>query len=148
MSVARAKGKGGLYLAIVASLVVVATLFAAIRVMGTPGQQRLARLDARRIDDLQGLVRAVRHHARTLGAMPASVQAAAAGSDMPVNDRVTGVPYGYAIKGKSVFQVCAVFDTSTSEVLPADRSPFPVSRVEWHHPAGRHCFDVPLEEED
>ena len=63
----------GRLLSIVASVVVAATLVAAITVMDTPAQQREQRVDARRVDDLQNIGNAVdAYHARN-GALPADI---------------------------------------------------------------------------
>ena len=149
MSTAREAGKGGRYLVIVAGLVTVATLFAAIRVMGTPGQQRLARLDAVRVDDLEKLVGSVRRSARVHGRMPATLQAATAGTRTRIHDHVTGEPYGYAVLGSTGFQLCAVFDTDTSKQLQPRRNYFrPPVGADWEHPVGRYCFEFPLKDVD
>jgi hypothetical protein len=149
MSATPSGNRIGLYLAVAASVVVVATVCAAIAVMGTPAQQRLARLDEARIDDLQELAQAVRHQARVAGALPASLQVFAEerGSSLRLADRVTGARYGYMVKDKGVFALCATFDTDTSQVRLADRR-WRGNAHEWDHPAGRHCFDLPLKAAD
>lgn len=144
---AQPAGKGGRYLAIAACVVVVATLGAAITVMGTPAQQRLARLDEGRIDDLQAVVAAVRRHASTRGALPTDLQAISAGPRWPPKDRVTGAAYGYAVKSPTTFELCATFDTDSQLVRLGDAR-WRDDAAAWSHPAGPHCFEFPLKKAD
>ena len=51
------RDRAGRWLAIAASVAVVAAVIAAIWVMGTPSAQREAKLDSRRIDDLNHIVK-------------------------------------------------------------------------------------------
>ena len=64
----------GRWLVIAASMVVIATVVAAIVVMGSPSAQRESRLDERRVRDLDRIAGAVRNHAEQHGALPADLQ--------------------------------------------------------------------------
>lgn len=123
----------GLYLAIAASVVVVATLAAAIGVMGTPAQQRLVRMDERRIGDLHRIVQAIREH----GLPPdLATLARTPGERLSIVDPVDGRPYEFAPLGRERFRLCARFATDTAKVVSDDWS-----HGNWSHGQGRHCFD-------
>ena len=87
----------GRVMAIVASIVVVAAVVAGIASIGLPGEQRQARLDQRRIEDLQRIVEAVELHHREHGQLPADLvvwavpaaDAAAAPGDQGTPTRVS-----------------------------------------------------------
>jgi hypothetical protein len=131
---ARAGQPVGLYLAVAASVVVIATLVAAIGVMGTPSQQRLVRLDERRVGDLDRIVDAIREHGlpRDLATL-----ARTPGERLSIVDPVDGQPYEFAPLGKDRFRLCAHFATDTAKVV----SDSWYQRGIWSHGQGRHCFD-------
>ena len=133
--------KLGRWLAIAGGLVVAGAVIGAIAVMGTPGAQRLQRIDERRIEDLGTLVDAVRAYAKEHGGMPADLATLARepGANLPVADPETQAPYDYARVDAERFRVCAVFDTDTSKT----RTWGPYGRwtdMNWRHAAGRQCF--------
>ena len=130
----------GRLLAIAATLVVLASLAAAIAVMGTPAQQRLIRLDERRVDDLRAILDAARRHGRpadlaTLAAMP--------GERLATTDP-DGRPYEYAPIAKERIRLCAHFATDTAQ--RASERWHHGSR--WRHAAGRQCFERSMKAED
>ncbi|HVI57926.1 MAG TPA: hypothetical protein VM619_03495 [Luteimonas sp.] len=141
MSAARGPGY---WLAIAAGAVVVAAVVAAFVVMGPPAAQREARLDARRVQDLQRLAGGIESHARLHDALPAALATLAAqpGARWPTHDPATGAPYGYAVTGKRSFRLCAVFATDTARA-PGDAAPW--GGDEWSHAVGERCFDRKLE---
>lgn len=124
-------------LGIAAVLVAVGTIAAAISVMGTPGEQRAARIDDRRVDDLQALDLAIRMYAEKNGALPSDLATLASepGRKLPLQEPEQGAPYEYRATGKDAYRLCAVFTTDTAETRSA-----PV-RGEWAHGKGRTCFD-------
>lgn len=130
----------GRWLAIVASVAVVATVVAAVVVMGSPSAQREAKLDSRRVDDLNHIAQVIDRHFHVHGALPADLATLAAqpGQRLASTDPVDGTPYGYAVTGKRTYRLCAVFVTDTAERPPAGGRWVP---DEWNHGAGRQCFD-------
>lgn len=136
----------GRWLAIAASVVIVATIVAGIVAMGPPSVQRELRLDEHRVRDLQEIETLVHLHHREQGRLPPDLSALARhpGWSVPGADPVTGEPYGYAATGARRYRLCAVFATDTAERdgrrAPGWREP------EWGHPAGRHCFARELPE--
>lgn len=129
----------GRWLAIGASVVVVATVAAAIHVMGTPAMQREARLDRKRIEDLRRLTRAVQAHAQQHSALPRELHALAGrGSRLPLRDPQDHAPYAYEVTGPRTFRLCAVFATDSAQTGDADRDSWD---ADWSHGVGRQCFD-------
>ena len=133
----------GRWLLIIAGVVLVATLAAAIVVMGSPGTQREQLLDQRRVRDLEAIAGAVNDHAQRYGMLPADLPALAAqpGQQLAITDPVGGMPYEYKITGERAFELCAVFTSDTAQ-RPADQN----RRIQhqWRHAAGRQCFDRKL----
>lgn len=132
-----ASGTSGRWIAIAASLVVVATLVAAVVVIGPPSQQREARLDSRRVQDLQRIVQAVDSHYANHAALPADMAALAAqpGWGLATTDPQDGTPYIYEVTGERSYRVCAGFTTDTAKSSDAPWAP-----GNWNHGIGRQCF--------
>lgn len=133
-------------LAIAAIVVAIATVVAAIFMMGSPAQQRRVRIDAGRIDDLNGIEEAVRAHAVEHERLPADLVALEGpGRVLQLADRETGTPYEYAIVDPKRFRLCAHFDTDTAK-RPTIQ--YPASLPRWAHGAGRHCYTRTLTAKD
>ena len=130
----------GRWLVIAASMVVIATVVAAIVVMGSPSAQRESRLDERRVRDLDRIAGAVRNHAEQHGALPADLATLAKrpGQRISFVDPKDGSPYAYEVTGARNFRLCAVFATDTA-TTPANLEFEPGD--DWIHGVGRHCFD-------
>lgn len=135
----RPPGGAGRWLAIAASVVVVATVVAAVLVMGSPSAQREAKLDARRAADLFRIASAVDRWVERHDALPPDLAALAAepGVRLAVADPVTGAPYAYAVTGPRSYELCATFTTDTARSGDVAGWPGEV----WSHASGRHCFE-------
>lgn len=127
-------------LAIAASVVVLATVVAAVWVMGSPSAQREAKLDGRRIDDLNRIVQVINRDFDAHGTLPADLATLARqpGQRLSTTDPVNGTPYGYEVTGARTYRLCAVFVTDTAEIRAVAG---PWAAEDWNHGAGRHCFD-------
>lgn len=127
----------GRLLSIVASVVVVATLVAAIVVMDSPAQQREQRMDARRVQDLQRMERAVNAYYAVHKSLPADMATIEAqpGWGLGLVDPESGEPYHYEAVGEHGYRLCAGFRTDTAT---SDQAIVEVD--EWKHGTGRHCF--------
>lgn len=128
----------GRTLVIVAAVVVAATVVAALMVTGLPGEQRIARLDERRVTDLQGIEAAIEDHARQQGTLPPSLVGLAGSTNRTLGllDPETGAAYEYAAVDLRRYRLCARFGADSR--APAARTAGTVQG--WQHPAGRHCF--------
>ena len=129
----------GRWIAILASLVVVATIVAAIMVMGPPSAQRLSRLDERRVTDLGNLVQAIQAYREAHDRLPADlpVLAAEPGSRLAIVDPGTAQPYGYAVLGTREYPLCARFATDTATTM---EPPVAWAPGDWNHGIGTRCF--------
>lgn len=129
--------RAGRVVAIVASLVVLATIVAAIVVMGPPSQQRLMRLDERRVEDLNRIAMAINVYRSQHGRLPASLAELGGEPGMRIpQDPESRQPYGYKMLGAAEYRLCAGFATDTAEAI--DPQPWP--GADWAHGAGRQCF--------
>ena len=126
-----ALGAGGVALAVVGGLLA----------LGSPADQRLERLDARRAQDLDAISRAVDRYQATRERLPESLDELQRGSDVQVavTDPVTREPYGYEAGEGAAYELCATFALATTERELRRGGPF--SR----HEAGRHCFPLRAE---
>ena len=137
MSVPATAPRAGRWIAIVAGLVVAATVVAAIMVIGSPSRQRLLRLDERRVNDLEAIASQVQAYRNQHGGLPASLAALSAEPGVRVpQDPASGQAYGYDVLGGADYRLCARFDTDTADAI--DPRPWP--RAAWAHGAGRQCF--------
>lgn len=124
-------------IAAVAAVAVVACAAAAgLYLSGSPGEQRLLRLDERRTQDLWSIAREIDGIWTRHGKLPFSLDDVVVGgrrlSDVPL-DPVTGESYEYGLvdRAGSGYFLCAVFATASQETA---RPYF------WRHEAGRWCF--------
>ena len=131
--------RAGRWLAVIAGVVVVATVVAAIVVTGSPSAQREARLDARRAADLSRIGSAVDRWVERRDTLPPDLAALAAepGARLAIADPVTAVPYAYAATGTRSYELCATFTTDTAQSDDVDAWPGEA----WRHDVGPHCFE-------
>lgn len=134
------RGAPGRWLAIVASVVVAATLVAAVLSMGSPSEQREIKLDARRVQDLQHLERAVQEYYAVHQALPANFTKLAMqpGWELSSTDPVDGTAYVYETTGERSYRLCARFTTDTATTAPAGAA---IEPDQWNHAVGRQCFE-------
>lgn len=118
-------------LAFVAGAAVAAAVVVGLVLVGTPGEQRLRRLDEQRASDLRRLVAAVDAYWNVNGALPAALEPLVDGrrlSALP-RDPSTGAAYPYRPFDGSRYELCAAFDRPSVE---ADGF--------WSHGEGERCF--------
>lgn len=129
----------GRWLLIVGALAIVATLVAAVLIMGTPSAQREARLDARRVNDLLGIENAIDAFGEGR-ALPTTLTELGqdASTRLALVDPVDGKAYGYSITGDGRYRLCARFAADSRDAI---RRGGAGHGRNWDHPAGEHCFD-------
>jgi hypothetical protein len=134
------EGKIGRWLVVGAGVIVLATIAAAVFVMGLPSEQRDVRMDQKRVRDLRRLVEVVNSHVERQESLPPSLDALAnqPGMRLSIADPVDGSPYTYEVIDKRKFRLCAVFATDTS-VAPENNERW--IDDEWPHAVGRRCFE-------
>ncbi len=130
--------------ALLASVVVAATIAWGFVVAGSPALRRLERFDEQRLDDLRTIAREIQlmvidqndREKKTLKEpLPKTLaEAAERARDERLNPRdpETVEPYQFTVTGKTTYELCATF----SRARQAD------ARVFWNHPAGTHCFAI------
>lgn len=129
----------GIAVAVLALVTVVSGFF----IIGSPRDARTARIDDRRVSDLQSIQWQVVHFWQQKRALPAALEELndPISSFMVPADPETGVPYGYERTSDSSFRLCAEFGGSRGAVRT-------VSEMDsWQHDAGRTCFDRTIDPE-
>lgn len=130
----------GLLLAIVIG-VVAASVVGGLMLIGSPREQRIRRLDARRVFDLQGIARALDLYWTRHKALPTDLGTLAQedGWDIAAHDPESGLSYPYRVTGERSFELCATFGME----LP-DQFLVPIESTSrggmWAHGRGAHCF--------
>lgn len=132
----------GRNLLIAATLIVVATLVAALWVMESPSKQRDRRIDERRVEQLEAISDALDAWENNHQRLPASLGELAnqPGLSIATVDPVDGKPYEYQALSGWGYRVCARFATSTAD-RPIGDNGIGWYEKRWMHPVGRHCFD-------
>ncbi|UCG73836.1 MAG: hypothetical protein JSV45_05550 [Chromatiales bacterium] len=119
--------------AIAATVVVICVGLVGLYLSGSPAEQRLLRLDERRVRDLNQLANATQRYWQEQGELPATLQQLVDGrrlNKLPV-DPDSGQAYEYTA-GDKKFTLCAEFSRATEDATTIEF---------WQHPAGQHCFD-------
>ncbi|MGE0703554.1 MAG: hypothetical protein AB7F99_02770 [Vicinamibacterales bacterium] len=115
---------------------VISAVVAGILLLGSPADERMRRLDERRVNDLIALARATdvywTRHDRLPESLDQLVQEP--GSSVSEQDPGTGVPYEYAALDERTYEVCASFAQSATLVEHRLDGDF------WTHGEGRQCF--------
>jgi len=131
------RSSAGAVVLAVATTVVVASIIAAVIMVGGPETGRLERLDERRVDDLQTVVKAIDRFWTDQERLPASLQELGEDPRARIDflDPGSGEPYEYRVLEGRAYELCAAFDTEsrTSRRAPADF---------WSHGVGRRCFEL------
>lgn len=143
------------YVGIGVGLLAVVTIVAGFFIVGTPGQARLARFDAQKVQDLQNIQYQIINFYQAKQKLPGTI------SDLNNSLNYGPVPVdpqtskGYIYKpGEGLsFKLCAVFNTESranqAAIYPETRTIAVPERVggkgvaqdNWQHGAGQVCFD-------
>jgi len=108
-------------------------LIASFVILGSPGEQRLVRLDELRIAHLVQLTEAIDDYWEARDELPLKMSELLDGrrlSRMP-SDPETGLAYEYEQLDPNNYQLCASFDRPSASQLTVDF---------WIHDVGRGCF--------
>lgn len=135
-------------LAIITSIVVLASIISGFFIVGTPNEQRRRRMDEQRVSDLQMIQGQIIDYWVKKGSLPQNLDSLhdnIYGFNAP-KDPETKVSYEYIVDDTFKFQLCANFSTSnngndsklnTSRVM---YSPYDTYQQNWQHESGRTCF--------
>ena len=126
-------------LAIGFAIVVLAVIVVAITLLDSPAQERLQRLDDRRVSDLREIAYAVDAYWTREGVLPPSLDTLANEERIirGLADPETGESYEYRILGSNSYELCAIF---AGEMDTGERD-VPYGFV-WSHGPGRQCFQL------
>mgnify|MGYP001814209776 CR=1 FL=1 len=121
----------------IATAVVLGSIVAGVLLVGGPAEGRIERLDDERVEDLQGIMRAVDRYWKDHEQLPGTLEDLAADPREQVNtiDPASAEAYDYAVLDEKTYRLCAVFD---GESRSRRRAPAGF----WSHASGRHCFEL------
>jgi hypothetical protein len=118
-------------------------------VAGSPQNQRTVRFDEKRTQDLSSLQSQIINYWQKKNELPQSLDQVAndiLGIVVP-KDPKTGVSYEYRVLGSLKFELCATFETSSSDQniggskAVLEMYPYPGGEIQtWQHNAERTCF--------
>lgn len=127
---------------VVVAAIVLAVVYGLFQV-GTPAQQRLLQFDERRVSDLDQITYAVDSYWDRNQSLPDGLEQLHDSRYYYVQsiaDPKTGQPYEYWVTDEDSYELCATFETnSTEQVNPSIVRP-PFSREIWNHGVGLTCF--------
>ena len=118
--------------------VVVAVVIVGVILLDSPAQERLRRLDERRVDDLRSISAELDFYWTRERTLPSSLEELAnkPGVFLELYDPETGQPYEYRVLGSKTYELCAEFARDTAE----ERNRF--YRETWAHGPGKQCFEM------
>ena len=128
------------FVAAFAITLVVAGVIGGLIILGPPSQERVNRLDERRVADLQQIEAAVNLYWTRHSRLPASLEELAreAGVRLSVRDPGMNQAYEYRPLDETTFELCATFESA----LPPEAR----SAGFWSHGSGRQCFQPKVRE--
>jgi hypothetical protein len=126
-------------LAITSTMLVFVTIVAGLIFIGSPGRERLRRLDLQRVEALRNISSAVEGYYAARSRLPDSLATLLRLPDRldarALRDPVTGAPYRYQVIDSLAYELCARFATRDTIGNPDG----PGSEF-WKHEAGEKCF--------
>ena len=127
-----------LIVAISLVVAVAAVVIGGILLLDSPAQERLRRLDERRVSDLRSISAELDFYWTREGTLPASLEELAhePGVFLELYDPESGEAYEYRVLSSNTYELCAEFARDTAE----ERDHF--YRDFWSHNAGRQCFQM------
>jgi hypothetical protein len=130
------RGRGHQVFVVLVVLTVAAAVLGGLLLIGTPGEERARRLDARRVENLQGIAAAVDLYWTRLGRLPDSLATleAVPGLEFDAADPDTHQAYGYRVLDSGRYELCAQFTQTSADSRPVPQRDF------WAHGAGTQCF--------
>ena len=122
--------------------VVIAAVVAGLFALGSPAEERVRRIDDRRIADLQGIMAATDLYWTRHSQLPPSLDDLTAdpGVSISTGDPESLEAYGYQPLDSANYEVCASFEQESGELV-RDRE-----KDLWAHGSGRQCFRLEADE--
>jgi len=164
--------KIGPWAIIKSSILVLVLIIWSFTVIGTPGQQRVWRLDERRVQDLQNIQYQIINYWQQKEKLPVKLSDLSnplSGYSLPVEPEFEkGKTYEYVVKSKLSFELCATFSLPIQKgwreygnrgVMPMTPYSYGVKDVavnsypyggvneSWDHQEGRTCFERTIDKD-
>lgn len=124
--------------------IVAASIGVGLYIVGSPMNARLAAADRERVDDLsnlEGVIQRFRVEKHRLPTSLAELEEMGYADSGMTSDPMTKLPYEYSEVEGDQFELCAEFDTDTTEKVKND--PYMWQAPYQRHDAGRGCFVRP-----
>lgn len=125
--------------------IILASIVAGFFTAGSPFKARLYRFDEQRVSDLQMIQNEIINYWIQKEELPGDfgdLKNSITGFMAPA-DPETNIVYGYNIKGKLVFELCANFNLDSTEVLRVPEEAIPYKGAygqNWDYKKGNTCF--------
>lgn len=117
---------------VVATIAVIVVVGLGFRVLGGPGNQRLARTDQRTLQALGQLAQQINSRWQSEGkTLPSSLDKLPESSK---KNPVTGAAFIYRVKSATEYELCSTFLTDNRAAQDANTAD------PWLHPKGDYCF--------
>lgn len=138
--------------------VVVGTIVAGFFIVDSPAEVRLRKFDEQRVGDLRMIQGEIINYWVKKGELPkmlSDLRDDVRGFFLPV-DPESGELYGYEVKSKYEFSLCAIFARESYELYSKMPKPVVPMRLmefdgylpdDWQHPTGRMCFSRTIDPE-
>lgn len=142
---------GPFLLAIIVTVCVTVIVGYGLFISGSPQQERMRRLDAQRLNDLQSITYAIDQFYAIKFILPTSLAVLQQTREVylsSISDPESQTPYEYKQKDADTYQLCATFQTIGDQnqnqypnaPTPAYRDGTPSGF--WKHDAGRTCYTI------
>jgi len=121
---------------------VIAAVVYGLFLLGSPAQQRLIKLDQQRVSDIQSISYAINAYWGYNKKLPATLEVLVKSQDYYISslkDPTTGEYYEYRILGEKQYELCANFNTDSSNFQNVSL-PKPASEEKWEYRKGATCF--------
>lgn len=123
---------------IAAGVLVSAALILGYQQLGGRTRQRDLRADAARVNDLRAIAVALHEEWMRQAKLPsklAEVSQRSEAIELRITDPITSVPYEYAPKTGTSYELCATFVAGSGS-----EQDWPETSRRWTHAKGRYCF--------
>lgn len=120
--------------------VTAAAVAGGFRLVGSPAEARLRRMDDRRVTDMRQIASAIDLYRTRTGQLPSGLDdvRVTGAWQVPPRDPETGAAYEYRVLQPLRYELCATFDRAAGSPDGWGTVTF------WAHAAGRQCFPIEL----
>ena len=123
--------------------VFIAAVVGGLLLLGSPTEERMYRLDNRRVNDLKRISRGIDAYWTQYKRLPVSLDELLQQplpnlnlSTMSFRDPTTEQLYVYHTVGENTYELCAIFQRDSARKSQEQNRDF------WSHGAGRQCFEL------